>query len=117
MIYTLTQYLASLHSGFGVFQYLTMRAILGTLTALAVSLILGPWMIRTLKALQVGQAIRDDGPQSHLSKQGTPTMGGTLILVSVLLSALAWSDLRNHYVWVVLIVTLLFGAVGFVDDF
>ena len=117
MIYWLTPFLEQLHSGFGVLQYLTMRAILGVLTALAVSLYLGPYMIAKLKHYQIGQSIRLDGPQSHLSKAGTPTMGGALILVSMLVSTLLWSDLSNHYVWVAVLVTFVFGVVGWVDDY
>lgn len=102
---------------FAVFQYLTLRAILGVLTALCISMMLGPWMIRRLNQLQIGQAVRDDGPQSHLSKSGTPTMGGTLILAAIFVSSLLWSDLSNRYVWVVLVVTAVFAAVGWVDDY
>ncbi|BFM06226.1 phospho-N-acetylmuramoyl-pentapeptide-transferase [Halioxenophilus aromaticivorans] len=102
---------------FAVFQYLTLRAILGVLTALSISMMLGPWMIRRLNQLQIGQAVRDDGPQSHLSKSGTPTMGGTLILAAIFVSSLLWSDLSNRYVWVVLVVTAVFAAVGWVDDY
>ncbi|HEY5603493.1 MAG TPA: phospho-N-acetylmuramoyl-pentapeptide-transferase [Gammaproteobacteria bacterium] len=117
MLLYLTNYLTQLHSGFGVFQYLTLRTILGVLTALVISFIVGPIMIRKLSQYQIGQHVRNDGPQAHLSKAGTPTMGGALILVAVAVSTLLWSDLSNRYVWVVLIVTLLFGAVGWVDDY
>ncbi|AJQ94428.1 phospho-N-acetylmuramoyl-pentapeptide-transferase [Gynuella sunshinyii] len=117
MIYWLSPYLEHIHSGFGVLQYLTMRAILGVLTALAVSLFLGPRMIERLKHYQIGQAVRSDGPQTHLSKAGTPTMGGALILISMIISTLLWSDLTNRYVWVVVVVTIMFGAVGWVDDY
>ena len=117
MLLYLTDYLTQLHSGFGVFQYLTLRAILGVLTALVISFIVGPIMIRKLSHYQIGQHVRDDGPQAHLTKAGTPTMGGALILVAVAISTLLWSDLSNRYVWVVLIVTLIFGAVGWVDDY
>ncbi|BFM17316.1 phospho-N-acetylmuramoyl-pentapeptide-transferase [Maricurvus nonylphenolicus] len=117
MLLWLAEYLQQYISGFAVFQYLTMRAILGVMTALAISLLLGPWMIRKLNYLQIGQSVRDDGPQSHLSKSGTPTMGGTLILAAIFISALLWSDLSNRYVWVVLLVTAIFGAVGWVDDY
>ncbi|WP_111643197.1 phospho-N-acetylmuramoyl-pentapeptide-transferase [Marinimicrobium alkaliphilum] len=102
---------------FAVFQYLSIRSILGVLTALIISLMLGPWMIRRLNYLQIGQAVRDDGPQSHLSKSGTPTMGGTLILAAIFISTLLWTDLSNRYVWVVLLVTGIFGLVGWVDDY
>jgi phospho-N-acetylmuramoyl-pentapeptide-transferase len=117
MLLLLVEYLQQFHQGFGVLQYLTLRGILGVLTALAFSLWLGPWMIRTLQIRQIGQAVRHDGPQSHLSKRGTPTMGGALILSAITISTLLWADLSNRYVWVVLIVTLLFGAIGWVDDY
>ena len=117
MFYALTEYLTQFHSGFSVFQYLTLRAILGVLTALAISLVVGPVMIRRLSLLQIGQNIREDGPQSHLDKAGTPTMGGALILVAIALATLLWADLSNKFVWVVLVVTLLFGAVGWIDDY
>ncbi len=111
------EYLQQFHKGFAVFQYLTLRGILGVLTALALSLWLGPWMIRTLQIRQIGQSVRNDGPQSHLSKKGTPTMGGALILTAIAVSTLLWADLSNRYVWTVLAVTLLFGAIGWVDDY
>ncbi len=117
MLMHLTDYLAQYYSGFNVFQYLTLRTILGVLTALFIALLIGPGMIRHLVRFQIGQTVRDDGPQSHLSKAGTPTMGGLLILVSIAASTLLWSDLSNRFVWVVLITTLLFGAIGFYDDY
>lgn len=117
MLVWLAEYLQQFYGGFSVFQYLTLRGILGVLTALVISFILGPWMISRLNILQVGQVVRDDGPESHLTKSGTPTMGGTLILLAIFISSLLWSDLDNRYVWVVLIVTGIFGAVGFVDDY
>jgi len=117
MLLELANYLSQFHSGFNVFQYLTLRAILGVLTALMIALIVGPVMIRKLSYHQIGQAVRDDGPQSHLSKAGTPTMGGALILVAIALSTLLWADLSNRYVWTVLLVTLAFGAIGWVDDY
>ena len=117
MLVLLAQYLEQFHGGFAVFQYLTVRGILGTLTALVISLVLGPWMINCLNYLQIGQSIRNDGPQSHLSKTGTPTMGGALILAAIFISTLLWSDLTNRYVWVVIIVTAIFAAVGWVDDY
>ena len=116
MLLWLSEYLTQVDSGFGVFQYLTFRGILGIMTALAISLVLGPHMIRKLNLHQIGQSVRVDGPESHLSKSGTPTMGGALILVAIGISTLLWSDLRNPYVWLVLFVTLVFGAVGWVDD-
>ncbi len=117
MLYLLTEYLAQHISAFSVFQYLTLRAILGVMTALGISLLVGPVMIERLNQLQIGQAIRSDGPQSHLSKSGTPTMGGALILVAITISTLLWADLRNAYVWTVVAVLLVFGAVGWVDDY
>lgn len=108
----LSQYISAL----GVFQYLTLRAILGVLTALMISLWVGPIMIRKLAQYQIGQAVRNDGPESHFSKAGTPTMGGGLIIVAVAISTLLWGDLDNRYVWITLLTTVLFGAVGWVDD-
>jgi phospho-N-acetylmuramoyl-pentapeptide-transferase len=117
MLLYLTQYLAQFESGFNVFDYLTMRAILGALTALVLSFVIGPRMIRKLSRNQLGQPIRDDGPDTHLIKAGTPTMGGALILTSISISTLLWSDLENMFVWVVLFVTLAFGVIGYVDDY
>jgi len=117
MLLSLTQWLEQFHSGFGVFQYLTLRAILGVLTALVISLLVGPAMIRRLSHFQIGQTVRDDGPESHFTKAGTPTMGGALILVAIATSTLFWSDLDNRFVWVVLVVTLMFGAIGWIDDY
>jgi phospho-N-acetylmuramoyl-pentapeptide-transferase len=117
MLFWLAEHLKDHIHGFAVFQYLTLRAILGVLTALGISLLLGPWFIRRLSELKIGQSVRTDGPQSHLSKSGTPTMGGALILVAIFSSTLLWSDLSSRYVWVVMIVTAVFGAVGWVDDY
>ncbi len=117
MLLKLSEWLVAIDPGFAVFRYLTLRAILGVLTALAISLLVGPMMIRRLSALQIGQTVRDDGPQSHFVKAGTPTMGGSLILVSITTSTLFWADLTNRFVWVVLLTTLAFGAVGWVDDY
>ncbi|MBT8119976.1 MAG: phospho-N-acetylmuramoyl-pentapeptide-transferase [Gammaproteobacteria bacterium] len=117
MFLTLAEYLQQYESGFSVFQYITFRAILGTITALVLSLVIGPTMIRKLSSYKIGQHVRDDGPQSHLSKAGTPTMGGALILVSIAISTLLWSDLSSEKVWVVLGVTLAFGLIGGVDDY
>ena len=117
MLLFLADFLAQFQSAFNVFDYLTLRMILGTLTALVLCLWLGPLMIRRLVERQIGQAVRDDGPQSHLSKAGTPTMGGAMILMAIAVSTLLWGDLTNHYVWLVLGVTLGFGAIGWVDDF
>ncbi|MBT3144091.1 phospho-N-acetylmuramoyl-pentapeptide-transferase [Neptunomonas phycophila] len=116
MLLILADYLSQYFSAVSVFQYLTLRGIMGVLTALGMSLFIGPRLIDFLKTKQIGQSVRDDGPQSHLSKAGTPTMGGALILLSIGVSTLLWADLNNRYVWVVLIVTFIFGAVGWVDD-
>jgi phospho-N-acetylmuramoyl-pentapeptide-transferase len=118
MLYELAQWLsndAKLRV-FNVFTYITLRVVLAALTALAISFIVGPAMIRKLTAYKIGQAVRDDGPQSHLIKSGTPTMGGALILVSVAITTLLWADITNRYVWIVLLTTLGFGIVGWVDD-
>ena len=117
MLLYLTNYLAQFESGFNVFNYLTMRAILGALTALLLSFIIGPRMIKRLTVKQIGQPVREDGPETHLLKTGTPTMGGALILTAISVSTLLWADLGNLYVWVVLFVTLSFGVIGFVDDY
>jgi len=117
MLLELTQWLADDVRAFNVFGYITLRAVLACLTALAISFMVGPAMIRKLTAYKIGQAVRDDGPQTHLSKAGTPTMGGALILVSIAVTTLLWADLSNRFVWVVLAVTLGFGIVGWVDDF
>ena len=117
MLLWLTDYLAEYISGFGVFRYLTMRAVMGVMTSLGISLALGPVVIRKLNELQIGQSVRDDGPSSHFVKSGTPTMGGALILLSIFVSTLLWADLSNRYVWAVLLVTFAFGAIGWVDDY
>jgi phospho-N-acetylmuramoyl-pentapeptide-transferase len=117
MLVYLADHLSQYYSGFNVFQYLTLRAIFGVLTALLLSFVIGPEMIRRLGRYQIGQPIRDDGPETHLVKAGTPTMGGALILVAVTISTLLWADLGNRYVWVVLLVTLLFGVIGWIDDY
>ena len=117
MMLYLTEWLQSLDPSFSVFQYLTLRAILGALTALILSFLIGPMMIRKLTQYKVGQAVRDDGPETHLKKAGTPTMGGALILVAITVSTLLWGDLENHYLWAVLLVTLGFGVIGWIDDY
>lgn len=117
MLLELALWLERHYGAFRLFEYITFRTILAALTALAVSLFAGPALIRRLAAIKVGQVIRSDGPQSHLSKAGTPTMGGALILAAIGVSTLLWADLRNRYVWTVLIVTLAFGAIGFYDDY
>jgi len=117
MLRHVAAWLSDYHSGFHVFQYLTLRAILAALTALAISLLVGPRMIRWLAEYQVGQRVRSDGPQTHLSKAGTPTMGGALILAAIVAATLLWADLANRFVWVVLLVTVAFGLIGFWDDY
>jgi len=116
MLLELAQWLARDYRGFGVFNYITLRAVLATMTALAIAFMFGPALIRWLAAKKIGQSVRTDGPQTHLIKSGTPTMGGALILLSLGVSTLLWADLSNRFIWVVLIVTFGFGAVGWVDD-
>ena len=117
MLLWLTELLAKDVRAFNVFQYLTLRAVLACMTALVISFVIGPRMIAWLTRMKIGQSVRDDGPQTHLAKAGTPTMGGALILVAILVTTLLWGDLGNRFVWVVLIVTAGFGAVGWVDDY
>lgn len=117
MLIYLTEYLQQYVSGFGVFSYITMRAIMSVLTALIISFLIGPAMIRWLTRLKVGQSIRSDGPQTHLVKSGTPTMGGTLILFSISIAVLLWGNLSNHYLLVVTLSMLGFGIIGFIDDY
>ena len=117
MLVLLSEYLVKYFTFFNVISYLTVRAILGLLTSLAISLIMGQKVIDWLQKLQIGQVIRNDGPESHLSKKGTPTMGGILILASITLSVFLWADLRNPYVWVTLFVLIGYGVVGFADDY
>ncbi|MDY6975682.1 MAG: phospho-N-acetylmuramoyl-pentapeptide-transferase [Pseudomonadota bacterium] len=117
MLIWLADWLTQFDSGFNVFSYLTLRAILSTLTALLIAILIGPKMIRYLQRMQIGQTVRDDGPQSHLSKSGTPTMGGLLILAAIVVSGLLWADLTNRYVLVTLTVVVAYGIIGFVDDY
>jgi len=117
MLLALANWVAADVRTFNVFSYITLRAVLATMTALVISFVVGPAMIRKLTEYRIGQAIRDDGPQTHLIKAGTPTMGGALILVSIAITTLLWADLRNRFVWVVLLVTLGFGAIGWIDDY
>jgi phospho-N-acetylmuramoyl-pentapeptide-transferase len=117
MLLSLTEYLSEFISGFGVFQYLTFRTMVSALTALAMSLLIGPFVIDRLSHHQIGQTVRDDGPESHFSKAGTPTMGGALILIVIFVTTLLWGELSNKYVWTVLSVTMAFGAIGWVDDY
>ncbi|MEM7209292.1 MAG: phospho-N-acetylmuramoyl-pentapeptide-transferase [Pseudomonadota bacterium] len=117
MLVWLSDHLIELDRGFAVFRYLTLRGVLSALTALLISLLIGPWLIRKLNQASVGQSVREDGPQSHLQKAGTPTMGGALILIAVVFSTLLWSDLTVRQVWVVLLTTVGFGLIGWVDDY
>ncbi|MCZ6474732.1 MAG: phospho-N-acetylmuramoyl-pentapeptide-transferase [Gammaproteobacteria bacterium] len=117
MLIYLAEYLTRFHSGFNVFGYLTLRAILSALTALVLSFALGPAVIQRLSLRRIGQSVRQLGPETHLPKAGTPTMGGALILLAIVVSTLLWSDLSNRFIWIVLIVTLAFGAIGFLDDY
>jgi phospho-N-acetylmuramoyl-pentapeptide-transferase len=113
----LAQWLQEDFGSFRVFNYITFRAVLATLTALLIGLVCGPWVIRKLSALKMGQAVRNDGPQSHLAKSGTPTMGGVLILLGIFMSCMLWADLSNRFIWIVLLVTFGFGLIGWIDDY
>jgi len=117
MLLALSQWIAEDIRAFNVFGYITLRTMLAALTALIISFLIGPYMIRSLTIRKIGQSVRDDGPESHLIKAGTPTMGGALILIAVLVTTLLWADLTNHYIWVVLLTTLGFGIIGWVDDY
>jgi phospho-N-acetylmuramoyl-pentapeptide-transferase len=117
MLYHLLYPLHTTISAFNVFRYITFRTIYAVLTAFLICFVLGPWVIRRLRRMQVGQYIREDGPQSHHQKAGTPTMGGSLIIFSVALSTLLWADLTNIYIWIILLALLGFGTIGFVDDY
>jgi len=117
MLYWIAKLLATYHTAFHVFSYLTLRAILAVMSALSIALLVGPFMIARLSRYQIGQVVRDDGPRSHLPKAGTPTMGGALIIVAIVVSTLLWTDLRNRFVWITLAVTVGFGAIGFCDDY
>jgi phospho-N-acetylmuramoyl-pentapeptide-transferase len=117
MLLALAQWLALDVRFFSVFNYITLRTVFAAMTALGISFLVGPKMIRKLTTYKIGQSVRSDGPQTHLIKAGTPTMGGALILISIAITTLLWGDLRNHYVWVVLLATLGFGIIGWVDDY
>lgn len=117
MLLELARWLSQYFNALRLVEYITFRTIMSTLTALIIALMVGPRMIRRLALMKAGQVVRDDGPQTHLTKAGTPTMGGALILASIAVSTLLWGDLGNRYVWVVLAVTLAFGAIGFYDDY
>ena len=116
MIELLGTWLMTYDSGFDVFRYLTVRTIGGTLTALMLSILLGPALIRFLTHIQFSQSIRGDGPKSHLSKSGTPTMGGLIIISSLIISTLLWSDFQNPYIWILIFITISFSTIGFLDD-
>ena len=117
MLYHLLFPLHESYSFFNVFRYITFRTIYAAITALLISFLLGPWLIRVLRSRQIGQIIRLDGPESHLSKEGTPTMGGLLIVLATVIPTLLWANLTSHYIWIAVFVTLGFGAIGFVDDY
>lgn len=117
MLLWLAEYLTQYYSGFNVFQYITLRTILGALTSLFIALLIGPTLIAYLGKYNVGQVVRDDGPATHLGKAGTPTMGGLLIIISIAISTLCWADLGNRYVLIVCVVTLAFGVIGYIDDY
>ena len=117
MLYALADALARDYTFFNAFRYLTLRGVLGVITGLFICFWVGPAMIRRLSHYQIGQTVRKDGPQSHFSKAGTPTMGGALILVSIAITTLLWADLTNRFVWIALLTTLAFGAIGWVDDY
>ncbi|MSQ70421.1 MAG: phospho-N-acetylmuramoyl-pentapeptide-transferase [Betaproteobacteria bacterium] len=117
MLLALAQWLSQEVRTFNVFSYITLRAVLACLTSLAISLVAGPLVIRKLASYKIGQSVRDDGPRSHLTKAGTPTMGGALVLISILVTTLLWADLSNRFIWIVLVVTFGFGAIGWVDDY
>jgi len=117
MLLELADWMARHFTALHLFQYITFRTIMASLTALAMSLLFGPGLIRKLAELKAGQVVRKDGPQTHLSKAGTPTMGGVMILLAVAIATLLWADLHNRYVWVVLAVLLSFGVIGFYDDY
>jgi phospho-N-acetylmuramoyl-pentapeptide-transferase len=117
MLFYFADYLTSFYGGFNVFHYLTFRAIVAVLTSLIISFMIGPWMICKLSRNKIGQSIRELGPKSHYEKAGTPTMGGALILVAITITTLLWADLSNRYVWVILLVTLGYGVIGFIDDY
>lgn len=117
MLYEFAKWFAQDVRFFNVFSYLTLRAVLACATSLLIGLLAGPWVIRKLTKMKFGQAVRTDGPQTHLVKQGTPTMGGVLILISIACSTLLWADLSNRFIWIVMLVTMGYGWVGWADDY
>jgi phospho-N-acetylmuramoyl-pentapeptide-transferase len=117
MLYYLLYPLHTTYSFFNVFRYITFRTIYAAITALVICFVVGPWLINKLRSLQIGQAIREDGPRSHLSKKGTPTMGGILVIFAVVISTLLWANLLDDYIWFVIMVTVGYGLIGFMDDY
>jgi len=117
MLYHILYPLHETISAFNVFRYITFRTIYASLTAFFICFFLGPWVIRKLSMLQIGQYIQEDGPESHMKKAGTPTMGGTLIIFAITISTLLWTDLTNHYIWIMLLVVVGYGCIGFIDDY
>jgi len=117
MLYHLLFKLRDVFVGFGVFRYITFRTAFAALTALLISLVLGPWLIQRMRGIKLGQFIREEGPKSHQAKAGTPTMGGILILVAIIIPTVLWADITNPYIWIVLFITGAYGAIGFVDDY
>src|SRR5256885_5919664 len=117
MLYYLLYPLRNMISGFNVFRYITFRAAAAALTALLISFILGPWLIERMRRIKAGQYIREEGPKSHQMKAGTPTMGGILINVAIVIPTILWADIFNPYIWIVLFVTFAYGAIGFIDDY
>ena len=117
MFLELISFLSSLDTGFNVLSYLTVRAVFSMMTALLITLVLGKWIISKLEQYEIGQVIRDDGPETHGEKEGTPTMGGVLILFAFFISVIIWGDWRNPYLWIVLLTALLFSSIGFIDDY
>ena len=117
MLIWLAEFLSQYFAAFAVVKYITVRTVMAALTSLLISVLLWPWMISYLRNLQIGQSVRNDGPSTHLVKEGTPTMGGLLILFSIFISTLLWGDLNNQYIWIILFVTLSFGIIGWIDDY
>src|SRR5881394_1050430 len=117
MLYYLLYYLRNVVVGFNVFRYITFRTAFAALTALLISFVLGPWLIERMRRIKLGQYIREEGPKSHQQKAGTPTMGGILINVAILIPTILWADVLNPYIWIVLFVTFAYGAIGFIDDY
>ncbi len=117
MLYSLLYQLRNVISGFNVFRYITFRSAWAALTALVISFVFGPWLIERMRRIKVGQYIREEGPKSHQTKAGTPTMGGILINIAIVIPTILWADISNPYIWIVLFVTVAYGAIGFVDDY